>query len=66
MVVAVNDSLNDWFTREILVHEGALMRYLLRSWFRREEIHDLRQEIYVRVYEACLLYNLTLPTTSRV
>lgn len=48
----MDDSLNSWFAREILVHEGALMRYLLRCWFRREEIHDLRQEIYVRVYEA--------------
>lgn len=48
----MDDSLNNWFAREILVHEGALMRYLLRTWFRREEIHDLRQEIYVRVYEA--------------
>jgi RNA polymerase sigma-70 factor (ECF subfamily) len=52
MVGVVDDSLNNWFAREILVHEGALMRYLLRSWFRREDIHDLRQEIYVRVYEA--------------
>lgn len=70
MVVAVNDSLNDWFTREILVHEGALMRYLLRSWFRREEIHDLRQEIYVRVYEAAAKSRPTMPksfmfTTAR-
>ncbi len=48
----MDDSLNNWFAREILVHEGALTRYLLRTWFRREEIHDLRQEIYVRVYEA--------------
>ncbi|CAM0997995.1 Two-component system regulatory protein [Rhodanobacter sp. Root179] len=52
IVASVDDSLNNWFAREILVHEGALMRYLLRSWFHRDEIHDLRQEIYVRVYEA--------------
>jgi RNA polymerase sigma-70 factor (ECF subfamily) len=48
----VDDTLNSWFAREILVHEGALMRYLRRSWLRGEEVHDLRQEIYVRVYEA--------------
>jgi len=48
----VDNSLNSWFAREILVHEGALMRYLRRSWLRGEEVHDLRQEIYVRVYEA--------------
>lgn len=48
----MDDTLNSWFAREILVHEGALMRYLRRSWLRGEEVHDLRQEIYVRVYEA--------------
>ena len=45
-------SLDDWFANEILVHEGALMRYLQRCWYQRDEIPDLRQDIYVRVYEA--------------
>ncbi|HET8897923.1 MAG TPA: sigma-70 family RNA polymerase sigma factor [Rhodanobacteraceae bacterium] len=44
--------LDNWFANEILVHEDALLRYLRRNWFEYEEIHDLRQEIYVRVYEA--------------
>lgn len=44
--------LDDWFVREILVHEDALMRYLRRCWPRRDELHDLRQEVYCRVYEA--------------
>jgi len=66
----MDDSLNSWFAREILVHEGALMRYLLRRWFAREEIHDLRQEIYVRVYEAASKARPTMPksfmfTTAR-
>jgi len=66
----MDDSLNAWFAREILVHESALMRYLLRSWFRREEIHDLRQEIYVRVYEAAAKARPAMPksfmfTTAR-
>lgn len=66
----MDDSLNNWFAREILVHESALMRYLLRSWFRREEIHDLRQEIYVRVYEAAAKARPAMPksfmfTTAR-
>lgn len=66
----MDDSLNSWFAREILVHESALMRYLLRSWFRREEIHDLRQEIYVRVYEAAAKVRPAMPksfmfTTAR-
>lgn len=69
-VPVVDDSLNSWFAREILVHEAALMRYLLRSWFRREEIHDLRQEIYVRVYEAAAKARPAMPksfmfTTAR-
>ncbi len=66
----MDESLNAWFTREILVHESALMRYLLRSWFRREEIHDLRQEIYIRVYEAAAKARPAMPksfmfTTAR-
>ena len=28
------------------------MRYLRRCWPRRDELHDLRQEVYCRVYEA--------------
>lgn len=44
--------LDDWFVREILVHEDALMRYLRRCWPHRDEVHDLRQEVYCRVYEA--------------
>lgn len=44
--------LDDWFKREILVHEAALAGYLRRCWSHPDELHDLRQEIYVRVYEA--------------
>jgi RNA polymerase sigma-70 factor (ECF subfamily) len=48
----VNEALNDWFAREVLVHEALLVRYLARTWPNRDEIHDLRQETYIRVYEA--------------
>ncbi len=44
--------LDTWFVHEILVHEEALTRYLQRCWPHRDDIHDLRQEVYVRVYEA--------------
>ena len=44
--------LDDWFADEILVHEEALLHFLARAWPQRDEVHDLRQEIYVRVYEA--------------
>lgn len=48
----MGESLDDWFAHEILVHEEALMRYLARAWPQRDEIQDLRQEIYVRIYDA--------------
>lgn len=48
----MTESTDAWFAREILVHEEALVHFLRRCWPHREEIHDLRQEVYVRVYEA--------------
>jgi RNA polymerase sigma factor (sigma-70 family) len=48
----VDKALNRWFAAEILVHEAALVRYLKRIWPNSQEVPDLRQEIYVRVYEA--------------
>lgn len=48
----MGNDLDDWFAREILVHEAALMRYLLRWWSHRDDVADLRQEVYIRVYEA--------------
>lgn len=50
----MDEALDRWFADEILVHEAALLRYLTRVWPRREEIHDLRQEVYVKVYEAAI------------
>ena len=46
------ESLDEWFKREILPHEPALLRYLARLWPRGHEIPDLRQDAYVRVYTA--------------
>lgn len=48
----MQEPLKSWFVREILVHEAALVRYLRRLWPRSDELHDLRQEIYIRIYEA--------------
>src|SRR5262249_21698937 len=48
----MDEPLDAWFAREILAHEASLVRYLMRMWPRRDEIHDLRQETYLRVYEA--------------
>jgi RNA polymerase sigma factor (sigma-70 family) len=57
----VDDSLDTWFKREILLHEALLLRYLRRVWPRRDEVQDLRQEIYVRVYEAARNVRPTAP-----
>ncbi len=48
----MDEKLSAWFAREILPHEAALVRYLTRIWPNREEVPDLRQDIYVKVYEA--------------
>src|SRR5262249_9457838 len=60
-VSRMHDSLDAWFKREILPHEPALMRYLARVWPRKEEVPDLRQETYARVYEAALASRPTSP-----
>jgi RNA polymerase sigma-70 factor (ECF subfamily) len=46
------ESLDTWFKREVLEHEGILVRFIARVWPRRDEVADLRQEAYARVYEA--------------
>lgn len=66
----MDKALNTWFASEILVHEAALVRYLRRTWPNSQEIPDLRQEIYVRVYEAAKESRPTFPksflfTTAR-
>lgn len=63
-------SLNRWFASEVLVHEVALTGYLKQSWRNHEDIADLRQEIYVRVYESARTCRPTAPkaflfTTAR-
>lgn len=51
---AMSSPLDRWFTEEILPHEEALMRYLQHACANRDEAHDLRQDIYARVYEAAV------------
>jgi RNA polymerase sigma factor (sigma-70 family) len=48
----MEEPLDSWFKREILAHEGILMSFLSRVWSRRDEVPDIRQEAYARVYEA--------------
>lgn len=48
----MTSELDAWFIREILVHEEALVSWIARCWPQRDEVHDLRQETYARVYQA--------------
>jgi RNA polymerase sigma-70 factor (ECF subfamily) len=48
----VGVSVDDWFVLEVLPLEAALERYLRRNWRSVDEIADLRQEVYARVYRA--------------
>jgi len=58
----MDSPLDRWFIEEVLVHEEALLRYLRHCLPRREEAHDLRQDIYARVYEAA---GKALPTQPK-
>lgn len=40
--------LNAWFCREVLPLEGALTRFIERNWRVRDDILELRQDIYER------------------
>jgi RNA polymerase sigma factor (sigma-70 family) len=44
--------LRDWFLREVLPLEAALIRFLRHNWRNQNDIEDLLQDVYVRVYVA--------------
>lgn len=46
--------VDDWFVREVLPLESSLNQFLHRNWRNASDIADLRQDIYVQVYEAAL------------
>jgi len=50
-VMAVSD-IGAWFIREVLPLEAALMQFLRRCVRNEGDAADLRQDVYVRVYEA--------------
>jgi RNA polymerase sigma-70 factor (ECF subfamily) len=51
--VAVTASdLGVWFIREVFPLEAALMQFLQRYWRNESDLADLRQDVYVRIYEA--------------
>jgi RNA polymerase sigma factor (sigma-70 family) len=57
----MTESMDEWFQREVLAHEPVLLGYLRQVWPRREEIEDLAQESYARVYQSALTTRPTAP-----
>jgi RNA polymerase sigma-70 factor (ECF subfamily) len=51
---AAAPEVDDWFAREVLPLEAALMQFLQHNWRNKSDIADLRQDVYVLVYEAAL------------
>lgn len=47
-----DDAVSDWFVREILPLEAVLMQYLRQNWRNASDIADLRQDVYVRVFQS--------------
>ncbi len=51
-VAETSSALKAWFVREVLPLEAGLMQYLQHSCRDVTEAADLRQEVYVHIYEA--------------
>jgi RNA polymerase sigma factor (sigma-70 family) len=49
---ATDIAISDWFVREILPFEAILTNYLRRNWKNASDVADLRQEVYVRTFDA--------------
>jgi RNA polymerase sigma factor (sigma-70 family) len=60
--VITASEVDAWFEREVLPLEAALMQFLQHNWRNRSDIADLRQDIYVSVYESALK---SLPESAR-
>ena len=45
-------AVQDWFVREVLPLEAALMQFLQQNWRNKSDIADLRQDIYTQIYDA--------------
>jgi len=44
--------LKAWFVREVLPLEVSLVQFLRRNWRDGDEVADMRQEVYARVFES--------------
>ena len=48
----LHEALDNWFVQEVLPLEPLLIGFLRRNCRESDDIVDLRQDVYVRVYEA--------------
>ena len=46
------EQVRDWFVREVLPLEPALMQFLRHNWRNSSDVEDMLQDVYVRVCEA--------------
>lgn len=54
--------VEDWFVREVLPLEAALMQFLQHNWRNKADIADLRQDVYTQVFDAA---QKTIPDNTR-
>lgn len=54
--------LKAWFIREVLPLEASLTQFLRHSWPHAEDIDDICQDVYVRVFEAA---QKTIPSPTK-
>lgn len=47
------DEVDAWFVAEVLPLESMLERFLRRNWRDEDDIADLRQEVYAKVFVGC-------------
>ncbi|HSZ10946.1 MAG TPA: sigma-70 family RNA polymerase sigma factor [Rhizomicrobium sp.] len=45
-------AVQDWFIREVLPLEAALMQFLQQNWRNKADLSDMRQDIYIQVFDA--------------
>lgn len=48
--------VREWFVQEVLPLEGVIEGFLRRNWRDPDEVADLRQEVYARVFDACATF----------
>nr|WP_312295269.1 RNA polymerase sigma factor [Brevundimonas diminuta] len=51
-VMVEDEELRAWFFREVFPLEAALTRFIRRNWRNENDVADLRQDIYAKVYTA--------------